>query len=311
MAVEATGTVRGGEKVKLWSQPPSQTRDATRDESFTTSVLPSSWTSSLVSDAKVTPTPQGLVVRSGGIPGAQADLITVAYDYLHFDAAVDVLFADPKKTPGPTTPGRFRLYINGTNYLQVRAAFDSTRRGTDGLIVIGEYALEGFTGGQRTILGRRRDFTLRIVRSGKRAWLFAGRRPDLDKKELYEDLVQLVYTDQLPENAPGQLQIRVSNDGTDANLNVRVRNFTVHSHARIENQLLVDKTTRFFNRVEGLVPKTDLEDVGTKDISLFGLFGVSTKEDAFEYTTPTARRIINDTGGDVRSYQDPQLRDGD
>jgi hypothetical protein len=273
-------------------------------------------------------TAAGIILDSGRAPNSISGLAS-SVSFGHGDFAVDV------------TPLNIRAFKSGAVEIVGFALAVGTDPSTnDGIFVtmtgggrsnpnVLIVSAEGRVGGQtvpgeavRMDLGGEDRITLRLVRSGARAWAFVGRRPNDALTDEYTEMKELLgnWTGFLASATAPFIYVR--NLGTTQAVRTRVSNFTARSHVRIGERLLVDKVTTHPNRIRGFVPATvplnrDLRyptvaGVGLVDIAVFSpFFGEFIDPDGFEYVLPPKLTI---GGGRNRPRNllvvlDPQLRD--
>ena len=120
--------------------------------------------------------------------------------------------------------------------------------------------------------------SLRVLRHAQYVWIYAG------------DTL-LLRAVNFPDDEEGQLTIQLYNLTGDQATAVLVRRLHIGSHAMIGTELLENKTDVERERIEGTVPKGDLDDLGTHSVTSFGPWGSESEADAFTYTLDPTIKI--------------------
>lgn len=142
----------------------------------------------------------------------------------------------------------------------------------------------------------RGPLTLRFVRCDDYVWGFANGDKVLDEPAL----ALTGTTDSVV------LAVRAGSSGTIA---CRFTNFTVRSHVAINNRLIEDKTQPTPRQIVGTIPASSLSEVGPAVVDVFGLMGAGSASDVFSYILPAPRTVGNEIVRNLRTYQDPVVRD--
>jgi len=303
-ALAGSDSIRGGSEVVI-SAPTLAVLDAGQDQSFQQlTAVPAGWTETGAGDQNyefaftelVTPATPG----TAGLQHSSA--------LTHFDAAIDFVAVQPQAVRGQQGLVDVAIFRFDVTSIAIPASLIvQVERGPDArLLVRATVSAWGRTFFGTATLVTSPRFTLRIVRNGAHIWAYIGQRR---RDRVYTSSTQLIGTSQFV-TAAGNLGIRVDNRARNIRVKSRITNFTVESHARINDRLLEDKQIRF-SRVIGVVPAAPLEEVGTAELAVFGLFGESISSQGFEYTLPTPRTVGQQQSTVLRFYQDPQHRDGD
>lgn len=272
--------------------------DVSRDAPLTS--LPAGWTAA--GDFVEFDRRRGVTLRSVNNP---ATLTTANSDYVYFDAAVDVLPLTPPDTaPNNALIACLEHEAGGiiTRVCLVRGAFSNPNT----LLGIGEAFIGDSAAGVAPVGAG--EVTLRLVRNGPRIYGFVGTR------ELTADGYTTI-TKILDAPAPslgistGPLRLATRTGTSARTTSALFRNFTVRSHASINERLFNNKYVPGRGQLVGNVPAATLDEVGFADVSIFGLFGQASSSDSFLYTLPAPRTVGNEIVRTLKTYQDPVIRD--
>ena len=287
-----TDTTRGGRTVYS-TEADFSLVDTDQDQTFQRLVaLPSGWSGS----GSRTFTPTGLELASGSTAGGEAAVTQTAGNY-HFDAAVDVELLGPSALRiGEVILASFSLEDGLGSTASITVRLDAA-----GVRITAEAAAPGQTAVGGVFRAPPGNFTLRFVRNSMRLWAFYGLRSD----GMFTTLEPLLDFAQFTAE-PAVLGLSVSNGSRPVNVRTRFSNLTLTSHMRIGSRL-VDAKRVIHGRIVGLAPAVPLEEVGSADVTVFGLFGAATMTDGFTYTVPPSRTVGRSALGTLGLSQDPEV----
>lgn len=286
-------TLRGGKAVVAFAQ--TILLDTTHDAAFAGLSLPAAWTGISTGSGSATPTYNGLVLDTG-LVGASTAAVASVDTFLNYDMSVEVLPVFPEGVAVPVD-----LAV-----LEVTAASGATARvrlrrgvGLDPTLVsgAGDVTVGGVTtaGGVLPIHDAA-AVTLRMVRNGARLFGFVGDVQVLDIRFFALDA--------------GVVRLRAGNLTFAGRVRTVVRNFRVRSHVTISSRLIDHKIDVSTRRLAGNVPAAPIEELGLRDVVIFGLFGEIVIPNGFLYVLPPERTLGLTSAESFVTVQDPVLKDG-
>jgi len=320
-------TIRGGCPVVAFLNPPQgNLASSALDKSFKSSSASGPW--SAVGQPP-TYTVAGAILNTGRTPNTISGLVS-SVTFGHGDFAVDVLPLNTRALRGTAVELAGFALTTGTTPQTDDGVFititSGDRADPNVVIVSAEARAAGqVVPGTAVRIDTKERVTLRVVRSGTRVWALVGRRPNDALTDEYTEMQELLTWSGFLSAATATMPlVYTRNLGTTQAVSARVTNFTLRSHVRVGERLLVNKVTTQPNRITGLVPATvplnrDLRyptvaGVGLEDIAIFSpFFGEFIDPDGFEYVLPPKLTL---GGGRDRPYNlavvlDPQLRDSE
>lgn len=305
---DSNSTTRGGEDFVAFTL--ENIIDPSRDNALTGTSLPEFWSISTGPSSRVQFTTGGAILSAGPHPAGVAKLTAPFSDYIYHDAVVDVdLLLPVDGTQGPaeiialetvTVTGAtarvgFRIGI-GSDKAAVYAYGEATVGGT--IVENGVRKLP--------VDPRSTRWALQLVRKGRYVYGNYGTR---DARTREFSALYTVFEADLGTDSNGTLSIVSDNLGNPLVARGRATNFTIESHATINNRLITNKTIPIGKQIRGLTPAAPLEELGLAVVEVFGLFGIALSEESFEYVLPAPRTVGNEVVRALRVYTDPVVRD--
>lgn len=279
--------------------------DPSRDAQLTSGTLPAGWSQG----GHAQHTTAGVVLTTPPNAGAESYVRAPFSDYLYHDATVDVELVWPRSdSPGPVEIVALETVVPTANS-SARVGF-RTGMGSDpsAVYAYGESVIDGKIdeAGIVKLPNDNRAWSLQLVRDAELVWGLYGIRDPRSREwlELYP-----VFHANFGTNGNGQLNVTTRNLAQNFSTRARVSNFTVESHATINNRLVTEKTVPVGKQIRGKVPQADIRELGPANVRVFGLFGTAENEEAFEYVAPEPRLVGTEIVRTLSVYSDPVVRD--
>lgn len=299
-----TDTFRGGGPFAVLST--DQVANSGRDVQFNALTLPTGWVAE--GDGIITPTTNGVVLRTKHTASSTAAIRSPNADYLNFDCTVDVTPLLPVDDPSAAVELiAIEHDMGGGRIVRV-----GLRRGLgtdpDRLVAFGEHTdTSGATvdGGVRAAPTTGR-LALQLVRNGTQLYGLVGVRDP--RTRIFSTLIQ-VFEGTTTSTLSGSIRVVARSLTATTVASGRVSGFTIESHATINGRLIVDKLVASAKQLQGFVPAATVFEVGFAQVSVFGLFGSESSSVGFQYTTPEPKTLGTEVVRRLLTYADTTLRD--